>query len=113
MCVCSALPEAPAPGDAEHARLRRDGEGNWPKIYPESFLLTGGPYPQEASGIYRIDPTLKMYNGYPVYKGPGEDGTWRVYHRKSPNLWVLDFNGVDELWDGTVSTRDSLFAPEV
>ena len=113
VCVCTALSEAPAASNTEHARLRRDGQGNWPNIYPESFLLTGGAYSKEVSGIYKIDPELKMYNGYPVYKGPEEDGTWRVYHRKSPNLWVMDFNDVSESWDGTVSTQDYLFSPEV
>jgi len=65
-------------------------------------MLIGGnvPYSYLTAGVYA---RANEYNGAPVYfKGDRDGRTWSLY-RRAYDRWVLDFNGVDETWAGTVA----------
>ena len=59
--------------------------------------IRGSAYSSQTNGAYNITDTV--YNQSPVYKS--KSGKWSFYKRQN-NKWHLDFNGVDEQWDGTV-----------
>ena len=67
----------------------------------EHTIYVGGfPYASQHNGEFRRETT--KYNNRPVYKS----GYWTIYWRSSgyaANKWVLDFDSIDELWDGTVA----------
>ena len=107
-CTCVDLMEVPDSADA--GRFRRDNP-NGAIIYPESFMLATGPY--GSSGKYTA--TGQLYNGYPIYNGPGTSTYWKIYLRSSgpaAGKWVLNGN-VHENWHGTVAYMDTLFSPKV
>ena len=67
----------------------------------------GGVYTSHSNGEYTIQDT---YNDRPVYKGASSN--WSIYYRVlgyATNQWVLDFNDVNEEWDGTVAIQTTLF----
>ena len=77
-------------------------------VYPENIFLVGMVY--DIDGRYTATDT--MYNGYPIYQKPG-DTTWSVYYRKE-NLWVADFNAVDDQWSVTAAYwHGNLFASAI
>ena len=99
--TCMALTEMPKPGESR--RMRRGPEDNWPAIYPATFRVYGGVYPQHSNGDYSIEGT---YNDRPLYRGGSSN--WAIYYREG-GFWALDFNDVSEDWDGTVATQTTLF----
>ena len=104
--TCLVVPvEMPRPGESQ--RMRRNAEDNWPAIYPATFSLYGGIYPEHSNGEYTI---IGTYNDRPLYKGGTSN--WSIYYRVSgyaPNQWVLDFDDVSEEWEGTVAIQETLF----
>ena len=67
----------------------------------EHIIYVGGfPYANRHNGAFQREST--KYNNRPVYKS----GNWKIYWRSSgfaKNKWVLDFNEIDEAWNGTVA----------
>ncbi len=53
-----------------------------------------------SAGDYKFNG--QIYNSAPVYQLTSGSTTWSLYKRAS-GYWVVDFNGVDEAWDGTVA----------
>jgi len=53
-----------------------------------------------ASGEYVF--TGQIYNNAPVYSRQGSGYTWSLYKRAN-GAWFLDFDAVDESWNGTIS----------
>lgn len=75
----------------------RDGGGGG----SDSVVLSGAAYAARNSGEYA--PTGQTHAGQPVYAFTDRYGlTWSLY-RRSYGRWVVDFNGVDDTWAGTVS----------
>ena len=127
IAVCTCVQDtdrttSPNPGAAEARRTRRSPEDNWPGVYPYQIATIGGQYTTLVNGEYtHADlPNLLFtmsgtYNERPVYKS--DSGSWSIYYRVSgyaANSWVLDFNEVDEDWDGSVAVnRGDLFSSDV
>ena len=107
ICWCADVKEMPMP--EEGGRFRRGPEDNWPAIYPREFSVHGGVYPSHSNGNWMASD--QIYNDRPVYRGGTSN--WAIYFRTATNSWVLDFNGVDETWAGTVATQKTLFSSEV
>ena len=95
----------PIPGAGDAKRVRRATADNWPGVYPVSITTVGGVYASLSNGVYTADGT---YNDHPIYK----NGDWSIYYRIS-GYWVLDFNNVNEEWDGTVAIQTALYHSDV
>ncbi|WP_018691714.1 hypothetical protein [Algicola sagamiensis] len=64
-------------------------------MWPKHLEVSGANYPNDSSGEYSLK---ENYGNGPVYS----NGVYSLYQRENGH-WVLDFNEISEVWDGTVN----------
>ena len=75
----------------------------------KSLFIYGAPYSSQTNGEYVLQSDA--VNGYPVYK---KEGTAWSFYQRTDQKWYLDFNDVNEDWDGTVMYSETAgFSPEL
>lgn len=70
-------------------------------VPPSNIYISGSPaYSFLTRGEYTTADFL--FNGSPVYQKESGGYIWSLYRRQN-GYWYLDFNALDEEWDGTVN----------